>query len=37
MIGKDTIAEAIRYADAQAEEHEDLPSYWRNRGGDEDD
>jgi hypothetical protein len=34
MIGKDEIAEACRYADALAEEHQDLPAYWRERGVD---
>lgn len=34
MIGKDEIAEAIRNADAIAEEHEDMPAYWRKRGFD---
>lgn len=34
MIGKDKIAEAIRYADALSEEHNDLPGYWRERGVD---
>lgn len=32
MIGKDEIARAISDADALAEEHEDLPAYWRQRG-----
>jgi hypothetical protein len=34
MIGKDEIARAISDADAVAEEHEDLPAYWRKRGVD---
>jgi hypothetical protein len=34
MIGKDEIAEACRYADALAEEHQDLPAYWQERGVD---
>jgi hypothetical protein len=34
MIGKDDIARAISDADALAEEHENLPAYWRKRGVD---
>jgi hypothetical protein len=34
MIGKDEIARAVSDADALAEEHEDLPAYWRARGVD---
>jgi hypothetical protein len=31
VIGKDEIAEGIRYADAEAEEHNDFPAYWAKR------
>jgi hypothetical protein len=34
MIGKDQIAESIRYADARIEEHGDMRAYWAERGVD---
>lgn len=34
MIGKDEIARAASDVDALAEEHQDLPAYWRQRGVD---
>jgi hypothetical protein len=34
MIGKHEIAESIRNADALAEEHHDLPAFWKERGVD---